>query len=149
MIPFSTQSLPSPTFSPPNSLDILSLCPSQAGLSPQMFMLTRMLLGMWNQSCSDLSSDKTTVFPVVTSGYESWIIKKAERQRIDAFKLWCWRRLCKEMKQVNPKGNQPWIFTGRTDAEAPILWPPVVKNWFTGKDPDARKGWKQKEKQAA
>ena len=46
---------------------------------------------------------------------------------------------CKESKPVNPKGNQPWIFTGRTDAEAPILWPPNVKSWFIGKDPDARK----------
>ena len=55
---------------------------------------------------------------------------------------------CKEIKPVNPKGNQPWIFTGRTDpeAEAPILWPPDVKNWLTGKDPDAGKGWRQEEK---
>ena len=52
---------------------------------------------------------------------------------------------CKEIKPVNPKGNQPWIFTGRTDAEAvtPILWPPDVKNWLTGKDPDAGKDWRQ------
>ena len=46
----------------------------------------------------------------------------------------------KEFKPVNPKGKQPWIFTGRTDAEAVILWPPDVKSWLTGKDPDARKG---------
>ena len=54
---------------------------------------------------------------------------------------------CKEIKPVNPKGNQ-WIFIGRTDAEAaaPILWPPDAKNWLTGKDPDAGKDWKQKEK---
>ena len=45
----------------------------------------------------------------------------------------------KEIKPVNPKGNQPWIFTGRTDAEGPILWPPNVKSWFIGKDPDAGK----------
>ena len=44
---------------------------------------------------------------------------------------------CKEIEPVNLKGNQPWIFTGRTDTEAPILWPPVVKNWLIGKDPDA------------
>ena len=51
---------------------------------------------------------------------------------------------CKETKPVNPKGNQPWIFTGRTDAkaEAPILWLPYVKNWLTGKDPDAGKDWR-------
>ena len=50
----------------------------------------------------------------------------------------------KEIKPVNPKGNQSWIFTGRT--EAPILWPPGVKNWPLGKDPDAEKYWRQEEK---
>ena len=53
---------------------------------------------------------------------------------------------CKEVQPVNPKGNQPWIFTGRTDAETPIHWPPDVKNWLTGKDPDAGKEWRQEEK---
>ena len=55
---------------------------------------------------------------------------------------------CKEIKPVNPKGNQSWIFIGRTDAdaEAPILWPPDVKNWVTGKGPDAGKDWRWKEK---
>ena len=55
---------------------------------------------------------------------------------------------CKEIKPVNLKGNQSWIFSGRTDAEAeaPILWPPDAKNWFTGKDPDAGKNWRQEEK---
>ena len=55
---------------------------------------------------------------------------------------------CKEIKPVNPKGNQSWIFTGRTDteAEAPILWPHDVKNWLIGKDPDAGKDWGQEEK---
>ena len=72
---------------------------------------------------------------------------------VDAFELWCWRRLespsdCKEIKPVHPKGNQSWIFTGRTDAEAetPILWPSDVKNWLIGKDPDARKDWRWEEK---
>ena len=64
------------------------------------------------------------VFPVVIYGCESWNIKKAERRRIDAFELWCWRRLfesllgCKGIQPVHPKGNQSWVFTGRTDAEA-------------------------------
>ena len=55
---------------------------------------------------------------------------------------------CKEIKPVNPKGNQPWKFIGRTDAEAeaPILWPPDAKSWLTGNDSDAGKDWKQKEK---
>ena len=55
---------------------------------------------------------------------------------------------CKEIKTVNPKGNQSWIFIGRTDAEAetPILWPPDEKNWLIGKEPDAREDWRQEEK---
>ena len=58
---------------------------------------------------------------------------------------------CKEIQPVHPKGNQSWIFIGRTDAEAeePILWPPDVKNWFTREDSDARKDWRQKEKGVA
>ena len=79
---------------------------------------------------------KAMVFPVVMYGFQRWTIKKAECQRIDAFELWCWRTLespldCKEIKPVNPKRNQSWIFFGRTDAdaEAPILWPPDVKSF--------------------
>ena len=53
---------------------------------------------------------------------------------------------CKEIKPVSPKGNQPWIFIGWTDAEAPIFGPPATKNWIIGKDPDAGKDWGQKEK---
>ena len=55
---------------------------------------------------------------------------------------------CKEIQTVNPKGNQSWLFIGRTDAEAeaPILWPPDVKNWLIGRDSDARKYWRQEEK---
>ena len=93
----------------------------------------------------DLSSSHT--------GYESWTIKKAEHWRIDAFELWCWRKLespldSKEFQPVHPKGNQSWIFIGRTDAEAetPILWPPDAKNWLIWKDPDAGKDWRQEEK---
>ena len=55
----------------------------------------------------------------------------------------------KEIKPVNPKEYQSWIFTGRTDAEAPIFWPPDVKNQLTGKDPNAEKDWRQKEEGAA
>ena len=80
--------------------------------------------------------------------------KKAERQRIDAFELWCWRRLlkspldCTEVKPVYPKGNQSWIFIGRTDVEAetPVLWPPDGKNWLIVKDPDSGNDWRQEEK---
>ena len=95
---------------------------------------------------------KAMVFPVVMYGCESWTMKKAEHWRTDAFEL-LKKTLespldCKEIKPVNPKGNQSWIFIGRTDAEAEtlILWPHFVKNWLIGKDPDAGKDWRQKEK---
>ena len=78
---------------------------------------------------------KAMVFAVVMYGCECWTIKKAERRRTDAFELWCWRRLespldCKEIQPVHPKGNQSWVFIGRTDVEAEtlILWPPDVKS---------------------
>ena len=96
---------------------------------------------------------KAMVFPVVKYGCERWSIKTAECQRVDAFELWCWRRLespldCREIEPVNPKENQSWIFIGRTDAEAetPILWLPDAKNGLIGKDPDAGKDWRQEEK---
>ena len=74
-------------------------------------------------------------------------IKKAEQQRIDAFELRCWRRLlrvswtARRLNQVNPTGNQPSVFIGGTDAEAPALlfWSPDVKSLLIGKDPDAGK----------
>ena len=93
---------------------------------------------------------KAMIFPVVMYVCESWTIKKVECWRIDAFELWCWRRLldCTEIKPVNPKGNQSWTFIGRTDAkvEAPILWPPDEKSWLIRKDPDTGKDWRQEEK---
>ena len=97
---------------------------------------------------------KPMVFPVVIWRCESWTVKKAEHRRIDAFELWCWKRLlesplvCKEIKLVNPKGNWSWIFIGRTDAEAemPILCPPDAKNWLIRKDSDAGKDWRQEKK---
>ena len=79
---------------------------------------------------------------------ETWVLKN-----------WCFSTVvlektleshldCKEIQPVHPKGNQPWIFSGRTDAEAetPILWPPVGKNWLIGKDLDAGKEWRREEK---
>ena len=93
---------------------------------------------------------KPMIFLVFTYTWESWTIKKAECQRLDAFKLWCWRKPfdSKEIKQVNLKGNQPWTLIGRTDAEAeaPILWPRDANKWLIGKDPDAGKDWRLKEK---
>ena len=79
---------------------------------------------------------KAMVFPVVMYGCESWTIERAECQIIDAFELWCWRRLlrvpwtARRSKAVHPKGDQSWVFIERTDAESetPILWPPDAKN---------------------
>ena len=94
---------------------------------------------------------KAMVFPVVTYGWESWTIKKAECR-----KNWCfWTVMlektlespldCKEIQPVHPKGDQSWVFIGRTyvEAETPILWPPDAKSWLIGKDPDAGKDWGQ------
>ena len=95
------------------------------------------------------------VFPVVMYGYESWTVKKAEQRRIDAFELWCWRRLlrvssldCKEMQPVHPKGDQSWVFIWRidTNAETAICWPPHVKTWLIGKVSDTGRDWRQEEK---
>ena len=94
---------------------------------------------------------KTMVFPVVMYGYE------LNHKEGWALKNWCFWILVlektleslldsKEIKAVNPKENQLCICIGRTDAEAPTLWPPDVKSWFTGKVPDPGKDWEQKEK---
>ena len=94
------------------------------------------------------------VFPVVMYKCESWTYKENW-----APKNWCfWTVMldktlegpldCKEIQSVHPKGDQSWVFIGRTDveAEAPILWPSDVKSWLIWKDPDARKDWGQEEK---
>ena len=98
---------------------------------------------------------KAKVFLVVMYRCESWTIKKAEHWRIDVFKLWCWRKLLRvpwtarrSNQSIFKEKNHSWIFIGRTDAKAetPILWPPDVKSWLSGKDPDAGKDWGQEEK---
>ena len=83
---------------------------------------------------------KGIVFPLVMYRCETWAVKKAECQRIDTFELWYWRSLespleCKEIKPVHPKGNQSWIFIGKTDVEAEALlcWADA-KSGFLGKD---------------
>ena len=92
-----------------------------------------------------------TTQPVVMYRCEGWTVKKA------VLKNWCFRTVMlektlespldsKEIKPVNPKGDQPWIFIGRTDAEAPILWPPDAKSRLIGKDLDVGKDWGQKKK---
>ena len=97
---------------------------------------------------------KAMVFPVVMYGCENWTIKKAEVP-----KNWCfWTMVLektlespldfKEIQSVHPKGDQSWVFIGRTDVEgeAPVLWPPDAKSWLIWKDSDAGKDWGQEEK---
>ena len=103
--------------------------------------------GLYSQSC-DFSSSHVWC--------EGWTIKKGW-----ALKIWCFWIVVlekthespsdsKKIKPVNPKGNQSWIFIGKTDVEAevPIFWPPDAKSQLTGKDPEAEKYWRQKEKEA-
>ena len=81
---------------------------------------------------------KAMASPVVMYGYESWTIKKTEHRRIDAFELWCWRREktlespldCKEIQLTHPKGDQSWVFIGKTggEDETLIFWPPDAKS---------------------
>ena len=97
---------------------------------------------------------KAVVFPVVMYGCENWTVKKAECWRIDAFWTVVLEKTldspldCKKIPPVHPKGDQSWVFIGRTDVEAetPILWPPHAKSWLIGKDPDSGKDWGQEEK---
>ena len=121
------------------------------------------MLASWKKSCVEprqhiknrditLSTKvcrvKAMVFPVVMYGCESWTIKKAEWWRIDAFELWCWRRLlspldCKEIHPVYLKEISPeYSLKGLMLKVKPILWPPDVKNWLIGKDLDAGKDWR-------
>ena len=97
---------------------------------------------------------KAMLFSVVMYGCESWTVKKPECWRVDAFKLWFLGKTfeshlgTKEIKSINPKGNQPWILIGKTDTEAEALihWPPDGKKKLTRKDPAAGKDWGQEEK---
>ena len=94
---------------------------------------------------------KGVVFPVVMYGCENWTIKKAECWRIDAFELWCWRRLLRvpwtarrSNRSILKIWNHSWIFIGRTEAETPILWPPDAKNWLIGKIEGGRRRGRQR-----
>ena len=85
---------------------------------------------MWELDCKESWALKNWCFWTV-------VLEKTHESPLDY----------KEIKPVNPKGNQYWKFTGRTDAEALILWPPDLKNWLIGKDPDAGQDWRQEEKE--
>ena len=98
---------------------------------------------------------KAMFFPVVMYGCESWTLKKTEHWRIDAFELWCWRRLLRVpwtarrsnqsiLKETSPEYPLEGLISA--EAETPILWPPNMKNQLVGKDPDAGKDWRWQEK---
>ena len=106
----------------------------------------------------DMTADKgpsSQGYGFSTSHIWMWELdyKESWHWRIHAFEPWFWRRLespldCKKIQPIRPKGNESWIFTGRTDVEAktPIFWPPDVKRWLIWKDPDAGNDWRQKDK---
>ena len=101
------------------------------GLSSQSFGFSNSYIWMWELDYKESWARKNWCFWIV-------VLEKIFESLLD----------CKEIKPVNPKGNQSWIFIGRTDAEAetPILWPPHAKSWLIGKDPDAGRDWGQEEK---
>ena len=98
------------------------------GLSSQRYGFSSSFVWMWELTHKESWAPKNWCFRTV-------VLEKALESPLD----------CKEIKPVHPKGNQSWIFIGRTDAEAeaPVLWPSDVKNWLTGKDPDAGEDWGQ------
>ena len=101
------------------------------GLHSQSYGFSSSHIWMWELDHKEGWVPKNWCFQIV-------VLEKTLQSSLD----------CKKIKPVNAKGNQPWIFIGRTGAEAPKLWPPDVKRWLTGKDPDAGKDWGQEEKGA-
>ena len=104
-------------------------CFANKGLSSQSYGISSGHIWMWELDHKESSAPKNWYFWTV-------MLEKTLEGPLD----------CKEIQPVHPKGNQSWIFIGRTDAkvEAPILWPSDAKNWLNGKDPDAGKDWRQK-----
>ena len=102
------------------------------GLSSQSYGFFSSQVWMWELDYKESWAPKNWCFWTV-------VLEKTLESPLD----------CKDIQPVHPKGNQPWIFIGRTDAEAetPILWPPDVKKWLIGKDPDAGEDWRQEEKE--
>ena len=99
------------------------------GLSSQSYDFSSSHVWMWELDHKESWGPKNWCFLIV-------VLEKTLESPLD----------CKEIKPVHPKGNQSWIVIGRTDAEAPILWPPDVKTWLIRKDPDTGKDWRQEEK---
>ena len=101
------------------------------GSPNQSYGFSSSLVWMWDLDHKEGWAPKNSCFWTV-------VLEKTVESPLDS----------KEIKPVHPKGNQSWIFIGKTDAKAPILWPPDVKSWLTGKDPDAGKNWGQEEETA-
>ena len=135
---------------PFNCLKLKGACPLEGKLWPTQtaYKKTETLLCQQSVSSQGYGFSRSHVWMWELDYKESWALKN-----------WCYWLVvleetlespldCKEIKPVNPKRSQPWIFVGRTDAEAetPILWPLDVKNWILGKDPDAGKDWRLEEK---
>ena len=101
------------------------------GLSSQSYGFSSSHVWMWELEYKESWAAKGWCFWIV-------LLEKTHESSLN----------CKEIQPVNPKGSQPWIFIGRTDAEAeiPVLWPPDVKNWLIWEDPNAGKDWRQEEK---
>ena len=138
------------------------LCPFQSG---SLHLLGKMAY-MWQSSVivpNRISRDitlptkvrliKTMFVPVVMCRCESWIIKKAEHQRIDVFELWCWRRVLsvpwtarRSNQSILKESSPEYSLEGLLLKLKPIIWPRDVKNWFIWKDPDAGKDWRLEEK---
>ena len=125
-----------PSTSPMTNLDSILksrdiTLPTKVRLVRDMVFPVVMYVWMWELYCKESWVPKNWCFWTV-------VLEKTLESPLD----------CKEIQPVNPKGNQSWIFIGRTDTEAetPILWPPDAKNWLIGKDPDAGKDWRQEEK---
>ena len=112
------------------NLDSILKSKDNKGLSSQSYGLSSSHVWMWELDYKESWTRKNGRF---------WTVAlEKTREALD----------CKEIKPINPKRNQSWIFIGRTDAEAPILWPPDTKNWLIGKDPDAGKDCRREEKRA-
>ena len=109
----------------------------------RQYVKTNLILHMWGFSCSHVQMwelDHKEGWALKSWCFQTVVLKKTLESPLD----------CKEIKPVIPKGNQPWIFIGKTDAEpeAPMLWPPDANSQLIGKDPDAGKDWRQMEKGA-
>ena len=127
----------------------------QKHLSQKKRKIKNLLFKQLKKRKTSLYQQRSVQSKLWFSSSQVWMCKLDHKEGW-ALKNWCFQivvlvktlesPLDSKIKPVNPKGYQPWIFIGRTDAEAPILWPPVVKSWLTGKDAGTGKDWRWEEK---